>query len=147
MEASGIEPQEKPPGEPTVLIEITTVDTGERKKIFGHAATHVITARKETPLEGSQSQPKESTADGWYIDLDNRISCDRRGPEGNSGYTYSYTRLRDANAAREMPKFVAVGKPETGFAVEQKTTAHIRTRCPMERKKRIFDVRDNRCKS
>ncbi len=96
METIGIKaaPARQPPSKPTLLIETTTVDTGERKQLFGHTARHIIVTRKETPLEGSQREPQESVTDGWYIDLDVRISCDRK----------------------------YVGEPVTGFPVEMKMT-------------------------
>lgn len=49
---------------PTLRIETTTVDTGERKELFEYVARHVITTRKQTPLEGSSSQRSDSTTDG-----------------------------------------------------------------------------------
>ncbi len=53
---------------PTLRIEVTTTDTGERKEIFGHNARHVVMTRKQIPLEGSAAMPQESVTDGWYID-------------------------------------------------------------------------------
>lgn len=120
MEARGIKPQSGVPSEPTLLIETATVDTGERKEMFGHTARHVVITRKQTPLEGSQSQPQETVTDGWYIDLDNRISCDRKWREG--AHAYVYARSSTDGRAPDRAKFVDVGKPETGFAVELKTT-------------------------
>ena len=67
---------------PTLRIETTTVDTGERKEFFGHIARHVIITRKQIPLEGSHSEPQETVTDGWYIDLDPQVSCDRRLSRG-----------------------------------------------------------------
>jgi len=72
---------------PTLRIEITTTDTGEREEMFGHPARHVITHEKRTPLEGSVSAAHETVTDGWYIDstdidLNQRLSCDRKFPEG-----------------------------------------------------------------
>ncbi len=122
MEARGIKPQTGVPGQPTLLIETTTVDTGERKEIFGRTARHVITTRKQTPMDGSQAQPQETVTDAWYIDLDNRISCDRKWRDG--AHTYVYARSSKDGSASDRPKFVDVGKPETGFAVELKTTTH-----------------------
>jgi hypothetical protein len=52
---------------PTLQIETTTTDTGERKEIFGQTARHVVTTRKQTSLEGSVSQAQESVTDAWYI--------------------------------------------------------------------------------
>src|SRR4051794_13329231 len=43
-----------PPREPTVLVETETVDTGERKELFGHTARHVVTTRRVIPLAGAK---------------------------------------------------------------------------------------------
>jgi hypothetical protein len=103
----------------TLLIETTTVDTGERKQLFRHSARHVIATRKETPLEGSQQEPQASVTDGWYIDLDPRISCDFK--DGEHAYLHAWSSGGDR--APDRPKFVDAGKPETGFALELKTTS------------------------
>jgi hypothetical protein len=125
MEALKIKPPSSLPSKPTLLIETRTVDTGERKEMFGHTARHVVTTLRQTPLEGSKSEAQETVTDGWYIDLDNRISCDWKWREGKGGHAYVRVRLMNDNAPAEMPKFVdvGVGKPETGFAVESKTTS------------------------
>ena len=62
------------PAKPTLRIETTTVDTGERREMFGYVARHVVTTTKQPPLDGANSQPSQSVADGWYIDLDRSIS-------------------------------------------------------------------------
>jgi hypothetical protein len=74
-------------GKPTVRFSVTTVDTNERKDFFGHAARHVITTHRRVPLVGSQSQPTETVTDGWYIDLNTRISSDRPLPKSGQAYT------------------------------------------------------------
>src|SRR5260370_14796431 len=71
--------------QPTLRIEIATVDTGEREKMFGHVARHVITTTKQIRLEGSHTQAQETVRDGWYIDVDRRISCDPKGHAGRGG--------------------------------------------------------------
>jgi hypothetical protein len=113
---------------PTLRIEVTTRDTGERKEIFGHTARHVITTRKQTPLEGSQSEPQESVTDGWYIDskdidLNQRLSCDRKLPEGKHGHTYGYLLAAGGNRPVDKPEFVTIGEPETGFALQSAMTS------------------------
>lgn len=116
----GMKPREPAqPGPPTLRIEIATVDTGERKDFFGHTARHVVTTRKETPLEGSHSQAQESVTDGWYIDLDTAISCDLKWPVNKKGFA----RLTAGNAPQERIEFVQKGDTETGFPVEWKITS------------------------
>jgi hypothetical protein len=113
---------------PTLRIEVTTTDTGERKEIFGHIARHVITTRKQIPLEGSHSEPQESATDAWYIDfqsidLHQRLSCDRKLPEGKHAYTHSYLRAVSGNGPMDKPEFVTIGEPETGFALHSVMTS------------------------
>jgi hypothetical protein len=115
---------------PTLRIEVTTTDTGERKEMFGYTARHIITTKRQTPLEGSPSEPQESVTDGWYIDskliasadidLQQRLSCDRKWPEGKRGR--AYTLAVGGNRPIDRPEFVAIGEPETGFAVQSVTT-------------------------
>jgi hypothetical protein len=122
MEARGIKLAlaSELPRKPTLLIETTTVDTGERKQFFGHTARHVIVTRKETPLEDSKQDPQESVADGWYIDLDLQISCDRKSRPGEHAYLHAASSV--SGRPPDLPKFVDVGQPETGFPVEIKRT-------------------------
>jgi hypothetical protein len=101
-------------GEPTLRIETTTEDTGERKQFFGRIARHAITTRKQIPLQGSHSEPQETVTDGWYIDLDTQLSCDRKLVRGKRGHAY----LVAGNQPAEKPEFVDIGEPETGFAVQ-----------------------------
>jgi hypothetical protein len=114
---------------PTLRIETTTTDTGERKETFGQTARHVITTRKQTPLEGSVSQAQESVTDAWYIDstapdsdidLSQRLSCDRKLANGKKGH--AYPRAAGGNQPLDRPEFVDIGEPETGFAVQSVTT-------------------------
>jgi hypothetical protein len=99
---------------PTVRIETTTVDTGERRELFGHLARHVITTWKETLLAGLHAEPQETVTDGWYIDLDTSITCDFKWP-GDKG---SHAHLR-RGLGLEKYEFVDKGNPETGLAVER----------------------------
>jgi hypothetical protein len=120
IEARGL--QTKPTyisDKPTLRIEVTTADTGERKEMFGYVARHVITTRKQTPLDGSRSQPQETVTDGWYIDskdidLKQRLTCDRRWPEGKQGHAY----VASGKPLWDKAEFVTIGEPEKGFAVQ-----------------------------
>jgi hypothetical protein len=104
---------------PTLKIETTTVDTRERKTIFGHLARHIVTTSKRIPLEGSQSQPSETVTDGWYIDLDARTACDQMWLGGTHGHTF----LAAGDKPRAKPTFVDIGIRETGFPIQLKTTS------------------------
>jgi hypothetical protein len=113
---------------PTLRIEVNTTDTGERKEMFGHIARHVITARKQIPLEGSQSDPQESVTDAWYIDLDQRLSCDRKLSKGKG--THSYLRAVNGKHPIEKAEFVSTGEPETGFALISRMSSKITYKLP-----------------
>lgn len=105
---------------PTLRIETTTLDTGERKEFFGHTARHVTTTEKQIPLEGSKSNAQETVKDGWYIDLDTSISCGRERPSAKPAHVHAF--LTAGNAPIEKREFVDKGEPESGFAIEQKMT-------------------------
>jgi hypothetical protein len=109
---------------PTLRIETTTVDTGDRKEMFGYVARHVITTRKQTPLEGSNSQPSESVTDGWYIDLDRSISCDPKTLYGSkrSGIILSIAAVGGRQTPVDRPEFVDIGARETGLPLRETQT-------------------------
>ena len=121
--ASGVTPRSDPP---TVLIETTTHDTGERSHLFGHEARHVVTTRKETPLVADAIEEREVTTDGWYIDLDTARSCEAAW---RSGHFYAYGQLSAQGAAtgalasHPVPTFKDVGTPERGFPLRLRSTA------------------------
>ncbi len=124
-------PKAETPTRPNVLHEITTVDTGERKESFGHTARHVTGTYKVIPLDDANVRPQETVTDGWYIDLDTRISCDPQKDPPREGTTYRGVRLLVgsssdvASYSGSPPSLVQVtyiGKPETGFAIWVRTT-------------------------
>ena len=116
IEARGLrKPDMSPSREPTLRIETTTVDTGERKEFFGHIARHVIITRKQIPLEGSHSESQETVTDGWYIDLDYpQVSCGLKLSSGKRAHAY----LTGGKQPAEKPEFVDIGESETGLAVQ-----------------------------
>lgn len=111
----------EPSGTSSLVIETTTVDTGERKVAFGHAARRVLTTRREIPSERSD-QASETVIDGWYIDLETRPSCEHRAT-GRAG-AILVARAASADAASSAPRvtFKEIGTPEEGFAIETRTT-------------------------
>lgn len=72
--ASGKAPKLK---SPNLLIETTTVQTGERKTAFGHSARRVITTRRQIPLDAAGGAQSETETDGSYIDLETQPLCER----------------------------------------------------------------------
>jgi hypothetical protein len=52
----------------TLQIWIDSVDTGERKTIFGRVARRIITRERRIPSLGACSRGSQSETDGWYLD-------------------------------------------------------------------------------
>ena len=105
--------------QPNLLIEMTTVDSGEHKQMFGYTSRHVITTRKQIPLEGSRQEATETVTDGWYIDLDSSVSCD---PQRQSGGAVGFLLFSGTGGEIPIATFKNIGKPESGFALATKTT-------------------------
>jgi hypothetical protein len=107
-----------PQREPSVLVETETVDTGERKELFGHTARHVVTTRRIIPLAGAKRGADTTVTDGWYIDLNTHISCE---PSWRSGH--AFVTFHQQGEEGDVPTFTDVGEPESGFAVASKRTS------------------------
>ena len=63
--------------EPTLRIETTYTDTGERKEFFGFTARHIIITTRQIPLEARRSLPRTEIRDGWYISVP-LTSCEQQ---------------------------------------------------------------------
>ena len=98
---------------PTVLVETTTVDTGERKDMFGFIARRVITTEQRKPVAPSTDDESETRTDGWYIDIDPTIACERLPPG-----TRTFLSVRQLGQPREVPQFKDVGPRERGYPVD-----------------------------
>jgi hypothetical protein len=110
-----------PPEPPTVRIETTTVDTGERNNILGHKARRIVTTRKTIPLQGSSSIPQEAVTDGWYIDFDQWLPCEHWWPAGTKAHSFGSVGNASGQPV-ERPEFIDVGDAQTGFRLLEVTT-------------------------
>jgi hypothetical protein len=115
MKARGLDLGARQAAAPTIRVEIKTVDTGERKEMFGRVARHVVTTSTSTPLEGSQFEPSESVTNGWYIDFEQRLSCDAKPVKGQHGYMGGWVSMGVGRQPMEKPEFVRIGEAEMGF--------------------------------
>jgi hypothetical protein len=86
--------------------------------MFGRTARHVVTTRKQIPLEGSLSEPQETVTDGWYVDFDPALSCDYKPPKGSHGYSLAV----NGKQPREKVEFVSSGEGEKGFPLQSVLT-------------------------
>jgi hypothetical protein len=110
-----------PQREPTVLVETETVDTGDRKELFGHTARHVVTTRRVIPLAGAKRGADTTVTDGWYIDLNTHISCEPSWRSARSGHAFLTVHRQGEEG--DVPTFKDVGEPERGFVVASKGTS------------------------
>jgi hypothetical protein len=115
---------------PTMLLEITTVDTGERKNLFGYEARHVITTRKQTKLNGDTDGDQESVTDGWYTDLSTALSCEPKFRRRAGTVSVAFLTAGRLGQPVDVPKVKIVGKPEEGFALSTKATNRTRMTLP-----------------
>jgi hypothetical protein len=108
---------EVPAGPPTVVVETTTVDTGDRKVVFGLTARRVLIRRTETPVGPGADDRQETRSEGWYVDLDPTLPCDHRWAKPGVPVR-TFASLRPHGAPAPVPEFRDVGEPETGLAIE-----------------------------
>ena len=107
--------------EPTILVETETVDTGERKEVFGRTARRIVTTRRIIPLTGAKRGADTTVTDGWYIDLDTHISCEPSWRSPRSGHAFLTSHRQSEEG--DVPAFKDVGKRERGFVVASKRTS------------------------
>jgi hypothetical protein len=110
-------PIQTEPSGGTLVVSIETTDTGERKKLFGYTARHVITTQTMIPGPGAVTQGQEIVRDGWYIDLDVNAGCAPR-PNG-AAFAFLSGSSRPAGSAPKADKIEVhrKGAPENGFAL------------------------------
>ena len=108
------------PDAPTVLVETETVDTGERRELFGRPARHVITKRGVIPLTGSRCRESQTVTDGWSIDLDTSLFCDPWRWSSGSGHAFLTTHTKSHQP--ERPTFADIGESERGYVVPSRST-------------------------
>ena len=92
----------------TMHVHTETVDTGERRAVFGREARHVVTKNRTT--QDSEIQG-ESECDGWYIDAPAAWLALHPPPQPGSFYHLS------SGTETDDYEFTEVGNRENGFAL------------------------------
>lgn len=111
-----------PPSTPSrggvITYVITSIDTGERKEMFGFNARHVktTTSMESSPDACSQLKQRIET-DGWYIDFSAAFNCET-GRAGMMGARPARTGCQDRISSRR------VGTGRTGFPLIETTTMY-----------------------
>jgi hypothetical protein len=100
----------------TVTITTTIKDTGERKKMFGYTARHlIITTETEPSPDACQKEKTKMQMDGWYIDAAWELQCER----GNYG---GYTPNAQAGGCQDKYNFKQIGAGKRGYPIWEKMT-------------------------
>src|SRR5439155_24641695 len=69
-----------------VTMIVSTVDTGERKEMFGFKARHLKrTMMSQSSPDACQQQRMQIETDGWYINLEYGLSCPTQRPPQRPG--------------------------------------------------------------
>ena len=103
------QPPVPPAAGPVITLVRTTIDTGERKQIFGRTARHLISTTKRSDAPGI------NTVDGWYIDVPNL-------PAGKRGIAVGVLTTRSTGEHPAIPHIEVkqTGPAPTGLVVYQK---------------------------
>jgi hypothetical protein len=108
----------------TLAVYLDTVDTGERRWMFGHLARHIIRSERRVSEPGSCSGAGDRliTTDGWYIDLPAAFPDRPALPSHRAAYL-GIASAR-CNGTIDHIDFHETGPYENGFALlETRTTS------------------------
>ena len=100
-----------------VTMTLNTVDTGERKEMFGFTARHMrrTTLMQSSPDACYQQQMKIET-DGWYINLEYGLNCESYGASRPGGMA--------AGGCRDRYQYNTTGPTRLGYPLLETTTMY-----------------------
>ena len=102
----------------TVTYVTTSVDTGERREMFGFTARHVKTSTSiQSSPDACNPNNFRTELDGWYIDLSVDFNCNLGGPAA----TYSRPA---AGGCRDQVKFRREGNGKVGYPLIETMTMY-----------------------
>lgn len=100
-----------------VATTVTIKDTGERKKMFGYEARHlIITMETASSPEACNKTKTKMETDGWYIDVTFGTDCDM---ERYASYTKQYSAKGGCQDKYEMKQN---GTGKRGYPIYEKMT-------------------------
>lgn len=99
-----------------VTMTINTVDTGERKEMFGFTARHLKqTMMSESSPDACAQNNMKVERDGWYINLDYGLNCgSERPPQAPNNYP--------TGGCRDAYRFKHTGITNLGYPLIETTT-------------------------
>lgn len=100
-----------------VTWTVNTVDTGERKEMFGFTARHLKRTTMMEPGPGACSQQKTKIEnDGWYINLEYGLACQTSRPAQRGAMS--------AQGCRDRYQYRHTGPTNLGFPLLETTTMY-----------------------
>jgi len=134
---SRLKPKGKPlpPSGRTVHVHTETIDTGERREMFGYTARRVIIRTTHRFSPDNDAQSSDTEADGWYIDPPAAWLAVHPSRPGHAILHFA------VNGRFDTPVFTDAGPRETGFPMLV-TRTHRSSFTDAEGKIRIHTSRD-----
>ncbi|HEV2883958.1 MAG TPA: hypothetical protein VGW36_03815 [Pyrinomonadaceae bacterium] len=116
-------PAPRPSAEPTrrggvITYTLNTVDTGERKEMFGFQARHIKTSTTMASSADACTQIQQKIeTDGWYIDFSAGFTCELGGSRPSTPPSAS-------GGCQDRIEFKRTGAGRTGYPLVETTTAY-----------------------
>ncbi len=100
-----------------VTMTVNTVDTGERKEMFGFTARHLKqTMMTSSSPDACQQQNMKMERDGWYINLEYGLNCGTERPPQMG--------RMEPQGCRDRYQFKRTGAANLGFPLTETTTMY-----------------------
>src|SRR2546421_1626943 len=101
-----------------VTITLNTVDTGERREMFGFTARHLKqTMMSESSPDACYQQHMKMERDGWYINLEYGLNCGTDRPP-------QVGRMTAPQGCRDRYQFKRTGPTNLGYPLMETTTIY-----------------------
>ena len=98
-----------------VTYTTTSIDTGERRDMFGFKARHVKTTTTiQSSPDACTPQNQKIERDGWYIDFSYGLNCDINRNQMGGNYS--------SGGCRDRYQFKQVGAGRDGYPLNETTT-------------------------
>ena len=101
-----------------VTMTVNTVDTGERREMFGFTARHLKqTMMSESSADACYQQHMKIERDGWYINLEYGLNCGTDRPP-------QVGRMAAPQGCRDRYQYRRTGPTTLGYPLQETTTIY-----------------------
>src|SRR5260370_30600918 len=101
-----------------VTMTVNTIDTGERKEMFGFTARHLKrTMMSQSSPDACQQQQMKMETEGWYINLEYGLNCGTTRPP-------QIGRMSASQGCRDRYQFKHTGPTNLGYPLIETTTMY-----------------------